>query len=192
VMVGRRSGATTTIAATLSGLVLACCGSGSAASSEITPLNVGTDTSTSPSPAPTSNPLPIAPPATVTVVTTHELLPNGQASLDPPGHGQAPTDPTAAWNRIASNLPGNPCGGARATTVQFGLLTFSSDYNKVPEWVLRCIDSPAPSVVLGPAAINASPLPTPSAQSAPLLEDFISVFAARTGKLLLGWNESPS
>ncbi len=66
-------------------------------------------------------------------------------------------------------------------------------YNKVPEWVLRCIDNPAPLVMPGPGIFTRShPSPTPAAQSTPLLEDFISVFDSQTGKLLLGWNESAS
>ena len=146
----------------------------------------------SPGPVTTSNPRPVAPPATVTVVTTREWFPNGQASLDPPIPAQVPADPTTAWNRIASTLPGNPCGGAKATTVQFGLLTYSTDYNKIPEWVLRCVDIPAP-IGAGPVPLNA-PVPQASANPEPttVLEDFISVFDARTGKLLLGWNEAAS
>ena len=146
----------------------------------------------SPSPAATSDALPVAPPATVTVVTTREWFPNGQASLDPPTRAQVPADPTKAWNRIASTLPGNPCGGARATTVQFGLLTYSSDYHQVPEWVLRCVNIPAP-IGAGPVPLNA-PQPEASANPEPatVLEDFISVFDAGTGKLLLGWNEAAS
>jgi hypothetical protein len=166
---GRRCGSTAIAAAILSVLVLAGCRSGPSASSaltttrtpqpthsEITPVNIGADTSTAPSPVPSSRPQPTAPPATVTVVAAHETFPDGQASLDPPAPGRAPADPTAAWNRIAATLPGNPCGDAKAETVQFGLLTYGDPvpepaYNKTPEWVLRCVDNPAPLVVPGPA-----------------------------------------
>ena len=203
-MVGRWSTAAAMAAAILSVLVLAGCRSGPSASSaltttrapqpthsEITPVNIGADTSTAPSPVPTSRPT--SPPATVTVVAAHETFPDGQASLDPPATGQVPVDPTAAWNRIAARLPGNPCDPTKATTVQFGLLTFMPpQYNKVPEWVLRCIDNPAPLVMPGPGYLPGHPSPTPAAQSTPLLEDFISVFDSQTGKLLLGWNESAS
>ncbi len=153
---------------------------------------------TTPSPTATadSNPPPLAPPATVTVVTQHESFRDGQASLDPPAPGQAPADPTGAWNRIAARLPGNPCGDAKAETVQFGLLTEGYPkpepaYHKTPEWILRCVDTPARPAA-GPIYPPGHPRPTPTVRTSPLLEDFISVFDARTGKLLLGWNEAAS
>jgi hypothetical protein len=207
-MDGRRCGSTAMAAAILSVLVLAGCRSGPSASSalttartpqptlsQITPVHVGADTSTSPSPVPTSRPT--APPATVTVVAARETFSDGQASLNPPTPAQVPADPTAAWNRIAATLPGNPCGDARAETVQFGLLTFGEAfpgpaYYNTPQWVLRCVGGPVPLVVPGPAYPPGHPSPTPTVQSTPLLEDSISVFDARTGKLLFGWNEAAS
>ena len=204
----RKSGSTVMAAAILTVLVLSGCGSGPTSSSglatariaqpthpEITPGTTGADTSTSPSPVPSSRPT--APPATVTVVVARETFSDGQASLNPPTPAQVPADPTAAWNRIAATLPGNPCGDAKAETVQYGLVTFGEAfpgpaYYKAPEWVLRCVDSPAPLVVPGPPYPSGHPSPTPAVQSTPLLEDFISVFDARTGKLLFGWNEHAS
>jgi hypothetical protein len=129
------------------------------------------------------------------VATAHESFPNGSATLDPPSFGQAPADPTAAWNRIAAALPGNPCRGAKAEAVQFGLFTHGYPvpepaYNKTPEWILRCIDNPAsPGITIIPPGQHSPP---PTAASARQFTDFIWVLDARTGKLLLGWTESAS
>ncbi len=166
--------------------------------STVTPTLPTPAVTSTPAPPATSKPIPppLAPPATVTVVTKHEQLDNGQASLDPPARGQAPADPTAAWNRIAATLPGNPCDDAKPETVQFGLFTYGYPVpepalNKTPEWVLRCVDNPARPAA-GPAYLSGEPHPTPTESSTPILEDFISVFDARTGKLLMGWNEPAS
>ncbi len=144
-------------------------------------------------------------PVRVRVATRHEWFQYGDASLDPPAPGRAPADPTSAWKRIAATLPGSLCDGGTKMRVEYGLFTNylvvstgplryrPYDYNKVPEWVVRCVDVPQPpSKGSGLILQGQSPQPTPTAQPTPALVDMISIFDPHTGKLLIGFDDPAS
>ncbi len=124
----------------------------------------------------------------VVVATKHLSLQRGQFSLDPPASGQAPLDVRGAWAATAAKLPGSLCSGARRTVVTFGLFT-GYNYDKRPEWLVRCEDVEIIGHG-GAACIANQPCNRPTAISSEL-GDMLNIVDPK-GKLLIGFSDNPS
>jgi thiol-disulfide isomerase/thioredoxin len=124
----------------------------------------------------------------VVVATKHLSLQLGQFSLDTPAPGQAPLDVRGAWAATAAKLPGSLCSGARRTVVTFGLFT-GYNYDKRPEWLVRCEDIRLPGH-FGAACLAGQPCARPTAPTT-FLADMVNIVDPK-GKLLIGFNDDPS